>query len=295
MSHLYDSVLLVGSHGMLAHAIKRSLARRGLECVGVDRDECDITNAESVRDIFRRHNPTLVVNCAAYTAVDKAEQEEGLAIAINGHGPQNLAAACMDCGAALVHYSTDFVFDGRATEPYRVEDKPNPLGAYGRSKLAGEIGIENIGFGDWLTIRTAWLYGPGPGRPFPKVMLEAARAGKPLKVINDQHGSPTFTFDLAEATFDLLDVSARGLFHVTGGGRTTWFGFAQAIMETFGIRPKRLDPITAADWGKIKPDSAPRPAFSVLDLTRAEAAMARPMRDWKLALRDYRDVTAGNP
>lgn len=295
MSDLYKSVLLIGSHGMLAHAVKRSLARRDLECVGVDRELCDVTSATSVRKAFEAHRPTLVINCAAYTAVDKAEQEEPLATAINGDGPRNLAQACMETGATLVHYSTDFVFDGSAAEPYRVEDKPDPIGAYGRSKLAGEIGIEKTGFGDWLTIRTAWLYGPGPGRPFPKVILDAARAGKPLKVIDDQHGSPTFTCDLAEATLDLLDAQARGLFHVTNAARTTWHGFAGAVLEEFGVKPASFEAIRAAEWAKMKPDSAPRPAFSVLDLSRTELAIGHPMRPWQEALCDYRDVTGGNP
>ena len=293
---LYDRVLIVGDKGMLAHAVRRSLLRRGVEAVGVDRDECDITRPESVAAAFKQHRPTLVLNCAAYTAVDKAEQEEELATKINGDGPRNLAEACRESGATLVHYSTDFVFDGEATTPYRVDNKPNPLGAYGRSKLAGEAGVENSGLTDWITIRTAWLYGPGPGRPFPKVMLDAAKAGRPLKVIDDQHGSPTFTFDLAEATLDLLDAKARGLFHVVGGGEpTTWFGFTRAIMQTFGVEPASLEPITAADWAAIKPDSAHRPAFSVLDLSRFEQATGRPMRPWQHALRDYRDVTGGNP
>ena len=291
-----ERVLLVGDKGMLADAVRRALAARGVEAVGVDRDVCDITKVDSVKAAFADHRPTLVFNCAAYTAVDKAETEEALAVAINGDGPRHLAEACMAGGATLVHYSTDFVFDGNATTPYRVDDKPNPLGAYGRSKLAGEVALEQTGFGDWLTIRTAWLYGPGPGRPFPKVMLDAAKAGKPLKVIDDQHGTPTYTRDLADVTLALLDAKARGLFHVTGGGEpTTWFGFTKQVMETFGVTPASLDAITADDWNRIKPDSAHRPAYSVLDLSRVESAIGRPIRDWKLGLADYRDATAGNP
>lgn len=295
MPDLYKSILLLGSSGMLAHAVKRSLARRGIDCVGLDHEHCDITSPGSVQRAFEQHRPTLVINCAAYTAVDRAEQEEDLATRINGQGPGNLAQACMEAAATLVHFSTDFVFDGRVAEPYRVEDKPDPVSAYGRSKLAGEVAIENTGFGDWLTIRTAWLYGPGPGRPFPKVILEAAKAGKPLKVIDDQHGSPTFTCDLAQATLELLDANARGLFHVTGGGRTTWHGFAAAVLEEFGVKPASFEAIKAADWTKMKPDSAPRPAFSVLDLSRTETVTGRPMRLWRQALKEYRFMTGGNP
>ena len=289
----YDSILLVGDRGMLAHAIKRSLARRDLAPVGVDRDECDITDAASVAATFEQHKPTLVFNCAAYTAVDKAEQEEGLARRINADGPANLAAACKEAGATLVHYSTDFVFDGTAAEPYPTDAPASPAGAYGRTKLAGERAIVASGLDAHLILRTAWLYGPGPGRPFPKVMLDAARAGKPLKVIADQHGGPTFTLDLADVTLALLDAGQTGLFHATGAGRTTWFGFTQAILETFGVTPASLDPITAADWAKIKPDAAPRPSFSVLDLSKTEAAIGRPLRPWRDSLADYRDLTAG--
>lgn len=295
---MYDRVLVIGSRGMLAHAIRRALARRGLTHTGVDRDECDITEGVAVRQTFTRLKPTLVINCAGYTAVDKAEQEEELATRINGSAVGNIAQACLEHGAMLVHYSTDFVFDGSGNRPYRVNVKPVPVSAYGRSKLAGELAIERSGLAHWLTLRTAWLYGPtgeGGGRPFPKVILDAARAGKPLRVVNDQHGSPTFTFDLAEATFDLLDAKARGLFHVTNGGQTTWYGFAKAICDCFHVKPVELSPITSDDWAKMKPDSARRPAYSVLDLARLERAIHRPMRQWDEALRDYCSLTAGNP
>ena len=295
MSDLYKRILVVGANGMLAHAVKRSLARRGLPAELCDRNRWDITDPPQVQAMFKETQPTLVINCAAYTAVDLAEREEELATKVNGDGPRNLAQGCGETGAMLVHYSTDFVFDGKGTQPYRVDDKPDPLSAYGRSKLAGEVAIESTGLADWLTIRTAWLYGPGPGRPFPKVILEAARAGKPLKVIDDQHGSPTFTCDLAETTLDLLDANARGLFHVTGGGRTTWHGFAAAVLEEFGVKPTSFDAIEAAEWSAMKPDSAPRPAFSVLDLSRTEAVIGRPMRHWRAALDDYRLMTAASP
>ena len=287
-------ILLVGSKGMLAHAVARSLARRGMSAIGVDQEQCDVTNAASVRATFDRLRPTVAINCAAYTAVDKAEQEEALATRVNGEGPGHLAAACRDFGATLVHFSTDFVFDGQADQPYREEDPPAPVSAYGRSKLAGEVAIGTSGHEDWLILRTAWLYGPG-GRPFPKVILDAARAGKPLRVVGDQHGSPTFTFDLAEATLELLDKGARGLFHATNGGRTTWFDFAKGVCDCFGVTPAELTPISAADWAEMKPDSARRPAFSVLDLSRLESTLGRPMRRWDVALRDYCAITAGNP
>jgi dTDP-4-dehydrorhamnose reductase len=280
---------------MLAAAMKRSLVRRGIGFVGVDRGECDILDDASVQKAFEEHQPKLVINCAAYTAVDKAEEEPGVANALNGEAVGRLAAACKVHGAKLVHISTDFVFSGESDEPYDEEDEPGPVSAYGQSKLAGERALRASGVEDWLILRTAWLYGPWAGRPFPKIMLDAAKAGKPLKVVGDQHGSPTLTIDLAEALLDLVEAKANGIFHVTGGGRTTWFEFTQEIMKAFGVEPTSLEPVTGADWAAMKPGSARRPAMSVLKLDKLEHQLGRSMRDWKAALRDYRDLVAGQP
>lgn len=288
-------ILLLGGHGMLAAALSRSLRRRGLSAESVDRDVCDLTDRQQIDALFERFKPGLVLNAAAYTAVDKAEQEEPLATAINGTAAGHLADACKQCSATLVHFSTDFVFDGQASEPYATDAPTNPISAYGRSKLAGEKAIQQSGLDDYLILRTAWLYGPWAGRPFPKVILDAAAAGKPLSVVADQHGAPTFTIDLAEATLDLLDKRARGLHHITGGGRTTWFDFTKKILEVFGVTPQSLEPTTAAAWAQQRPESARRPAFSVLDCSITETMLGRPMRPWEAALLDYRSLTAGTP
>ncbi len=290
-----NRVLLVGNRGMLAAALDRSLARRGIKNTeGVDRDSCDVTSDEAVEATFARTKPNLVFNCAAYTAVDKAEVEEDVATLLNGDAVKRLAEACKRHGATLVHFGTDFVFDGKSDTPYREDDPTGPVSAYGRSKLAGDRALLDGTFDQWLLLRTAWLYGPWSGRPFPKVMVDAARAGKPLKVVSDQHGSPTLTVDLAEAALDLVLGGHRGLFHVTGGGQTTWFDFTKAILEAFKVEPKSLDPVSAADWAEMRPDAATRPGFSVLNLAKTEAALGRPMRDWRAALNDYRDLTAGS-
>ncbi len=287
-------VLIVGDQGMLAAAVRRSLVRRGVRAIGVDRAQCDVTDVAQVEATFARTSPATVINCCAYTAVDKAEVDEAAATAVNGTAVGTLADACKRHKATLVHYSTDFVFAGDATEPYREDDTAAPVSAYGRSKLAGEHALRDSGLEEHLILRTAWLYGPWGGRPFPKIMLDAAKAGKPLTVINDQHGTPTLTIDLAEATLDLLAAGQRGTFHVTGGGRTTWFGFAKASLEAFGVKPVSLDPIQASDWATMRPDAASRPAFSVLDLSKTEAALGRSMRDWQRGLLDYRDLSAGD-
>ena len=153
------------------------------------------------------------------------------------------------------------MFNGYANSPYRADASTLPPPAYGRSKLAGELAVRSMLEREALIIRTAWLYGPG-GPSFPKTMLDVARSGKPLRVVNDQRGAPTFTYDLAEATLNLIDRDAKGIFHVTNSGETTWFDFAKAIFEEFGLTPD-LQPTTSAEWKKLKPNSAHRPSYSV--------------------------------
>lgn len=284
-----ESILLIGDKGMLAAAVKRSLGARGRAFVGVDLPECDITSRESVKSAFDRVGPRWVINCAAFTNVDGCESKTDLANAVNGAGVAHLAEACRDHGATLVHFSTDYVFDGTLRRPLKPGDPVGPQSAYGRSKLLGEAAIARVNPPGWLVIRTAWLYGPN-GPNFPQAMLNAAKAGKPLRVVNDQVGSPTYTRDLAEATIDLLDRGAGGFWHVSNAAPTNWFEFAGAIFEEFGVTPASFEAITSAEWKAIKPDSAVRPAYSVFDLQPLEALLGRPMPHWRDALRRYRQA-----
>ena len=283
-------ILLLGGHGMLAQAVKRSLARTNRVCLAVDRDEADLTDARQVDDLFDRIRPTLVFNCAAYTAVDKAEQEEDLANAVNGHLVRHVAGACKAHGSKLVHVSTDFVFDGTATTPYPTDAEPNPVSAYGRSKLLGERLLQEVNPPGWVIARTAWLYGPG-GNSFAKTMVTLAEKGTPLSVVADQHGSPTFTHDLADGLVALADAGAAGIFHVTNAGQTTWHGFTAEILRQFKLDVP-LTKSTAAEWEQKKPDAAKRPAYSVLDLSVYERATGKTMRPWQEALTEYRNLTA---
>jgi len=285
MSSLYDRTIITGGNGMLAKALIRALRQRGVEPIALDRAALDITNIDAVLDVAQERLPTLVINCAAYTKVDQCEQESDLAERININGTANLAAAAKASRVKLVHFSTDFVFNGRSTRPYLPTDPTDPLSAYGRSKLGGEVAVREILRDQGLVIRTAWLYGPG-GASFPKTMLDVARAGKPLRVVNDQIGSPTYTDDLAAATLDLLDRNAQGIVHVTNAGQTSWFDFAKAIFEEFDLHPD-LQPITSDDWKRMRPQSAIRPAYSVLDLSSFESITGRSMRHWREALRDF--------
>ncbi|MEM6313299.1 MAG: dTDP-4-dehydrorhamnose reductase [Planctomycetota bacterium] len=287
------TILVLGGNGMLAHAVKRALSRRRLTCIAVDRADADLTDRTAVDALFDRIRPSVVFNCAAYTAVDKAEQEPELANAVNGEAVGNIAHAAKRIDAKLLHVSTDYVFDGTATEPYPVDHPTGPVSAYGRSKLLGEQALQKQNPPGWCIVRTAWLYGPN-GPSFPKTMLSLARKGVALSVINDQRGTPTFTYDLAEALLNLVDADAAGVFHVTNAGETNWHDFAAATFEVFGVDAD-LSSTTAAEYAADKPAAAHRPGYSVLDLSAYEHATGKAMRPWRDALQDFREVTGGEP
>jgi dTDP-4-dehydrorhamnose reductase len=283
--NVYDSVHIVGGKGMLGHALADQLTARGHKFLAPDLPEIDIIDPHSLKKYFAEHKPTLILNCAAHTKVDLCELEKEKADAINGHAVGHLASLCKSSGAVLVHISTDFVFDGSQRRPYRVDDRPNPLSAYGKSKLLGETELQKHAPDRWLIVRTAWLYGRhGPN--FPRTMVQAAQAGKPLTVVHDQSGSPTYTGDLAGAILELVDSGAHGIFHATNSGQTTWFEFAKAALEEFGL-PTEVAAISSAEWAQKRPTAAVRPSYSVLDLQPLERKIARPMRAWQQGLKDY--------
>jgi dTDP-4-dehydrorhamnose reductase len=286
---MYDRVVITGGGGMLAQALARSIRARGVHVVALNRAACDVANESDVYRTFMELKPTLLLNCAAYTKVDQAEQEPDVAEAVNGYAVGTLARLSKQYETALVHFSTDFVFDGSSTRPYRPDDPVNPLSTYGRTKLLGERELQAHAPRRWMIVRTAWLYGPG-GPSFPQTMLSVARAGKPLSVVKDQVGSPTFTHDLADATLELVDRGATGVWHVCNSGQTTWFDFAAAVFAEFDVEPVDLKPTTSAAWKQARPASATRPAYSVLDTTPYERLVGKPMRPWREALRAYRNV-----
>jgi dTDP-4-dehydrorhamnose reductase len=288
MSGIYDSILLTGGKGMLGHALSDLLVARGHQPLIGDLPELDITDPRALGKYFADHKPTLVLNCAAHTNVDGCEKEKDKADAINGYAVGHLGSLCGTCGAVLVHISTDFVFDGSLRRPYRADDATNPLSAYGKSKLLGERELQEHPPARWLIVRTAWLYGRH-GANFPRTMVQAAQAGKELTVVNDQIGSPTYTVDLAGAILDLIDSGASGLWHATNSGQTTWFEFARATLEEFGLRPQ-ITPISSAEWARKRPASAVRPGYSVLDLGPLERQIGRTMRPWRTALADFRQA-----
>lgn len=287
-----DSIVITGANGMVGRAVAALLDKR-LRCpISLDRAQCDLAYPEDIDELFARYAPALLINCAAHTKVDLCEDEPEKANQINGHAVGHLARLARQHDTYLVHFSTDFVFDGQSRRPYRPDDPPSPISAYGRSKLLGEQQIQQHAPRRWLIVRTAWVYGRN-GVCFPRIIVDRARAGQALKVVNDETGSPTFTQDLAEATINLVDRGATGIVHVTNSGSVSRFDFAQASLEEFKVKGAQLSPITTSQWFEIRPKQARRPAYSVLDCTGYEKIVGKPMRPWRKALADYhRSVVA---
>lgn len=272
---------------MLAHAFKLLLSPQAETVIlSPSRSEVDITDVASVARVYGEFRPTLVLNCAAHTKVDLCDYQRDLAYAINADAAGHLARLAGQGGVQMVHFSTDFVFSGPSSSStgWREVDATNPQSTYGSSKLAGEMAVR-ANHPAALVVRTSWLYGPG-GACFPATMVKAARAGKPLSVVADQRGSPTYTLDLARAALDLVQHGATGVFHVSNTGETTWHAFAQETLRLFGL-PNEVTPITTQDWEKRVPWSAARPTRSTLDTSKLQAAIGRPMRAWQDALKDY--------
>jgi dTDP-4-dehydrorhamnose reductase len=280
--------LVTGAAGMLGRDLTGLLRLRGAEFTALTRADLDIADAAAAAAAVASAKPDVVVNCAAWTAVDAAEEHERQAVAINGYGAANLAAACADAGALLVHPSTDYVFDGHAATPYAEDASTGPAGAYGRSKLAGEEAVRAALPDGSYIVRTAWLYG-AHGKNFVKTMLRLAASGTAPGVVADQHGQPTWTADVAAQVLALIDKSAPpGVYHATSSGQTTWFGFAEEIFRLYHSSVARDGdavrvtprPISTAEF----PTPAQRPAYSVLGHDAWRAAGIEPIGDWRDAL-----------
>ncbi len=276
-------ILIAGMGGQLGFELKRSCP--GDCClVAPTEAELDITDRDSVISYVSRHKPSAIINCAAYTAVDKAESEPDKAFAVNHDGPRILAAAATAADALLVHVSTDFVFSGNQGRPYRPDDPAEPLSVYGKSKLAGEQAIR-VSSARAAIVRTAWLYS-AHGNNFVKTMLRLMSERDSLGVVADQTGTPTWAASLAELIWRLIDKNVTGLFHWSDAGTASWYDFAVAIYEeatALGLlnRPVQIKPITTADY----PTPATRPAFSVLDKTASYAAAGIEPAHWRVNLR----------
>lgn len=274
-------VLVTGAAGQLGSELVSLFgARSGDSVLGVDLPEVDITSAASVAAVFSSFAPDVVVNCAAWTAVDAAEENEAAALRVNGDGPRVLARACRDAGAWLVQISTDYVFSGEASSPYAEDATPDPRSAYGRTKLAGEIAVQEELPDAHYIVRTAWLYGH-QGSNFVKTMLRLEAERETIDVVDDQVGQPTYAGDLAAQIVALVDARpASGIFHGTNSGSVSWHGFTQEIFRLIGADPARVIAVTSEQF--VRP--APRPAYSVLGHERWADAGLAPMRDWRAAI-----------
>ncbi|MFD0318838.1 dTDP-4-dehydrorhamnose reductase [Streptomyces flavalbus] len=277
--------LVTGAGGMLGRDTVAALTRRGADVTGLARTALDVTDPDAIERAFTEHRPDIVVNCAAYTAVDAAETDEARALAVNGDGPRLLARACAASGARLLHVSTDYVFDGDArTSPYPEDHPPAPRTAYGRTKLAGERAVLGELPEHAAVVRTAWLYGVhGPSFVRTMMALEASR--DTVDVVDDQRGQPTWSADVAERLADLGPLTgpaAHGVFHATGAGEATWYELAREVFRGLGADPDRVRPTTSAAY----PRPAPRPAYSVLAHGRWAAVGLPEPRDWRAALHE---------
>jgi len=284
------AILLCGPNGQLGWELVRALATLG-NVRACGREQLDLADSESIRRVVRETRPALIVNAAAYTAVDDAESEPDLAMAVNGTAPGVLAQEAQRVGAAFIHYSTDYVFDGLAKRPYREEDTPNPRNAYGRSKLAGEQAVLQVG-GPALILRTGWVYGRR-GKNFLTTITRLASERDHLDVVDDQIAAPTWCRLLADATAQILAPGIRdfaehigmhsGIYHMTCAGTTSWYGFACRILSLLNDGDSHdvtVNAITSSSY----PTAAARPAYTVLDNHRLHAAFGVRLPDWEHAL-----------
>lgn len=273
-------VLVTGSRGMLGADFIKVLTDRH-ELIGLDIEELDITDSNQTLKSLGEIKPEVVINCAAFTDVDGCETNIYHAFAVNETGPRNLAKACKELDIPLVHFSTDYVFDGTATVPYKESDTPNPQSIYGKSKLAGEQAIREITHKHYI-IRTSWLYGEN-GSNFVRTMLRLSKEKDEIGVVNDQTGSPTYTGDLAKAVAELIMTPAYGTYHITNSGTCTWYEFTLEIFRQAGVNGVKVNPISTEELNR----PAPRPRYSVLDNFNWRLQGFKPLRHYKEALTDY--------
>ncbi|QAV25732.1 dTDP-4-dehydrorhamnose reductase [Neobacillus thermocopriae] len=273
-------IVITGANGQLGQELVRQLQQTNFELYPFTKSDLDITNENIVNEVITKIKPDIIINAAAYTKVDEAEIEEEIAYLVNAFGQRNLAVAAEKVGAKICYISTDYVFDGNSTVPYREYDQTNPLGVYGKSKLVGEELTKSL-CSRYFIVRTAWVYGEF-GQNFVKTMLRLAKEKEELGVVNDQIGSPTYTVDLARFVIELVQTEKFGIYHTTNDGFCSWYEFAKAVFEESNIDVK-LYPITTEQF----PRPAARPKYSVLDNFSMEVNGFVKLRHWREALREF--------
>ncbi len=276
-------VLVTGVKGQLGYDVMRELAKRGIEGIGVDIDEMDITDFESVDRVITDANPDAVIHCAAWTAVDAAEDEDKKEKVrlVNVEGPRNIAKVCKKLDIKMIQISTDYVFDGQGERPWEPDDPTGPVSVYGLTKRDGEEAVKEL-LDKFFIVRIAWVFGIN-GKNFVKTMLNVAKTHDTLTVVNDQWGSPTYTYDLARLLVDMIQTDKYGIYHATNEGFTNWYEFAVAIFKEAGVNVT-VKPVTTAEYGISK---AARPFNSRMSKDKLDACGFKRLPAWEDALKRY--------
>ena len=273
-------VLVTGVKGQLGYDVVNELKKRNIEAVGVDIDEMDITDAASVDKVIKEASPDAVIHCAAYTAVDAAEDNVDICRKVNKDGTQNIANVCKELDIKMIYISTDYVFDGQGTRPWEPDDKPDPLNVYGLTKYEGEVAVTST-LSKYFIVRIAWVFGVN-GKNFIKTMLNLAKTHDSLTVVNDQFGSPTYTYDLARLLVDMVLTDKYGIYHATNEGIITWYDFACEIFKTAGLNVK-VSPVPASEY----PAKAKRPSNSRMSKQKLVDNGFELLPTWQDALERY--------
>ncbi|MCM1056915.1 MAG: dTDP-4-dehydrorhamnose reductase [Firmicutes bacterium] len=273
-------VFVTGVKGQLGYDVMNELAKRGIQAVGADIDEMDVTDAVCVERVIREAAPDAVIHCAAYTAVDAAEENEELCRRVNADGPRNIASVCRKLDIKMLYISTDYVFSGRGERPWEPEDEREPQSVYGRTKYEGELAVQEL-LDKYFIVRIAWVFGIN-GKNFVKTMLKLAESHDTIRVVNDQFGSPTYTYDLARLLVDMVLTEKYGVYHATNEGSCSWYDFACAIFKEAGVAVKVV-PVTTQEYGA----KAKRPANSRMNKDKLTENGFERLPSWQDALGRY--------
>lgn len=275
-------IMILGARGMLGYDMVKTLSI-DYEIIPLDIEELDITKKDDVMKAMIETRPDIVINCAAYTDVDGCESNIEKAFSVNAEGVRYIAQSCKNVDAKLIHYSTDYIFNGKKKSPYKEEDLPNPLNIYGKSKLKGERYVQEI-LNDYLIIRTEWLFGKN-GKNFVSTILELSDQKDELRVVNDQIGSPTYTVDLAYATKTLIEKAVAGIFNITNSGHCSWFEFAKKILDLSNTNHIKIFSISSQQLQR----PARRPRNSILNCNKFQIFTGMNLSNWESALQDFLD------